>query len=245
MQIKLSGILKIIEFIRPKFYNKLTWLMVVAGLSLMSTPLCMLLASHLLNKKFSFTFSSDSDMAWGFSLCAVALLYNLFSVGIYELLIKKLTKEECAKVIEHDLNIYFKLDGIMSEELLGKIISRLETSDAIYWDDFSVIENFVRTADSAGNAFYTEMLKGKTTSLVESLNDLRRLVNNDFDEYPYTQAVTNFKMCLAPQLNCDRAGDWEDGPAYTALTDKMMSITGCINREYEHWRLVIKSVLYV
>lgn len=219
--------------------------MVVAGLSLMSTPLWVSLVNHFLNKEFSFTFSNGSDIAWGFSLCVVALLYNLISTGIHELLIKKLTKEESAKAVEHDLNIYSKLDGIMSEEFLEKIISHLETSDAIYWDDFSAIEIFVRTADSAGNAFYTEKLKEKTTTLVESLRDLRQLVNNDFDEYPYTQAVTNFRMRLAPQLNCDRAGSWENGPAYNALTDKMMIITGRMNNEYKQWRLAVKSVLYV
>jgi hypothetical protein len=245
MQIKLSDILKIIEFIRPKFYNKLTWLMVVSGLSLMSTPLWMSLVNQLLDKEFSFSFSNGSDIAWGFSLCVVALLYNLISTGIHELLIKKLTKEDSAKAIEHDLNIYSKLDGIMSEESLDRIISHLETSDAIYWDDFSAIEMFVRMADSASNAFYTEKLKEKTKSLVESLNELRRLVDNDFDKYPYTQTVTNFRMCLAPQLNCDRAGNWEDGPAYTALTDRMMLVTGRMNSEYEQWRLAIKNVLYV
>ncbi|MDO6747076.1 hypothetical protein [Gilvimarinus sp. 1_MG-2023] len=245
MQIKLSDILRVIKFIRPKFYNKLTWLMVVSGLSLMSAPLWISLVNQFLDKKFSFSFSNGSDIAWGFSLCVVALLYNLINTGIHELLIKKLTKEDGVKVIEHDLNVYSKLDEFMSEELLERTIAHLETSDAIYWDDFSAIEVFVRTADSASNAFYTEKLKEKTMSLVESLNELKGIVNNDFDEYPYTQTVTNFRMCLAPQLNCDRAGNWEDRQAYTALTDRMMVVTGRMNSDYEQWRLAIKSVLYV
>ncbi len=245
MRIKLSDILRIIEFVRPKFHNKITWLIVVAGLSLMSAPLWVSLVNHFLSKDFSFTFSNGRDIAWGFSLCVVALLYNLVSTGIHELLIKKLTKDESAKAIEHDLNIYSKLDGIMSEEFLEKIICHLETSDVIYWDDLSAIEILIRTADSAGNAFHTEKLKEKTTSLVDSLSDLKRLVDSDFDEYPYTQAVTNFRMCLAPQLNCDRAGNWEDGPAYAALTGQMMAITGRMTSEYKQWRLAVKSVLYV
>lgn len=245
MHIKLSEVLRVIEFIRPKFYNKLTWLMVVSGLSLMSAPLWVSLANQILDKEFGFTFSGGSDMAWGFSLCVVALLYNLISTGVHELLISELKKEKSAKAIAHDLGVYLKLDGIMSEEFLERIISHLETSDAIYKDDLSAIEMFVRTADSASNAFCTEQLKGKTSSLVDSLNELILLVNNDFDEYPYTQVVTNFRMCLAPQLNCERAGSWGDGPAYAALTDRMMRITGRVSSEYKQWRAAVKNVLCV
>ncbi|MFN7835395.1 MAG: hypothetical protein ACK5NY_06370 [Burkholderiaceae bacterium] len=98
-------------------------------------------------------------------------------------------------------------------------------------------------ATQAGNSFVSPNLKEKTEVLIGSITDLRLHVENEFDEYPYGQGATNFRMCLAPKLNCDRDGSWEDYPKYLALQKKMMTITAKLNTDYRAWRLMAKEVL--
>lgn len=238
-------ILKIIEFIRPRFYNKITWLVVISGLSIMSTPLWLALINALLKKELNFSFSGENDLFWGFLLCITGLIYHIISTVLHELALVVTSREKRARTLAHDTIIFERLNNQLQEEFLEKVIAHLETSDAIYWDDFSTIERFSQLATQAGNSFVSPELKEKTEVLIKATTDLRLHVQKDFDEYPYGQCVTNFRMCLAPQLNCDRAGNWEDNPKYDALTEKMMAITAKLNSEYRAWRLMAKEVLYL
>ena len=52
-------------------------------------------------------------------------------------------------------------------------------------------------------------------------------------------------MCLAPQLNLDRDGKWEDGPKYDVLVNEMMRITSSFNSTFKDWRAEVKKGLFI
>ena len=241
----ISLAIKILEILRPKFYNRLTWVVVIAGLSLMTTPIWTLLLSKLLEKNFEFSITGESDLAWGFSLCVSGLLYHLAITGKHEFLLAQNTKEKNQKIQKHDSELFMTLADSLPEEYLNRLIGYIETEDAIRWDEHRKIESFILLANEAGHSFMTPELKASTEKLTSALSEFIRFISRNFDEYPYGQGVTNFKMCLAPQLNCDRAGSWEDGPKYDALVKEMMSFTQGISVSYKEWRTTVKDALYI
>jgi hypothetical protein len=237
--------IKIFEILRPKFYNRLTWVVVIAGLSLMTTSIWTLLLNKFLEKNFEFSITGESDLVWGFSLCVSGLIYHLAITGIHEFLLAQNTKEKNQKIQKHDSELFMTLADSLPEEYLNRLIGYIETEDAVRWDEHRKIESFILLANEAGHSFITLELKISTEKLISALSEFIKFISRNFDEYPYGQGVANFKMCLAPQLNCDRAGSWEDGPKYDALVQEMMSFTQGISASYKEWRTTFKDALYV
>ena len=238
-------ILDLIKLLKPKFYNKLTWLIVISGLSIMSTPLWLIILNNVLEQELSISITSGSDTIWGFMLCFLGLTYHLINTGLLEYASSITDKHKRLKIDTHDLGIYEYLHNLLPEEYLEHLIAYIQTNDAIRYDDLKKLEKFVSSATSESYQFVTQQLNEDTKSLCDHLSSFLNHVNSDFDEYPYGQGVTNFRMCLAPQLNCDRAGNWEDGPEYDKLVSKMMDCTSNIQSFYKIWRSHIKHNLYV
>jgi hypothetical protein len=236
---------KLIELLKPKFYNRLTWTIVIAGLSLMIAPLWSVVINKVLTKEFNFSITGAADVTWGFLLCALGLVYHVFSTGLHEFALKIVAKEKESRVYAHDASLFARLAELLPEDYLINLVAGVETEHAIRWGDFRKIETFVRVASESGNSFITPKIREKNEYLISVLGDLVEFINKNFDEYPYGQAVTNFKMCLAPQLNCDRAGSWEDGPRYDALVEQMMSDTQRTITAYKEWRASVKEFLYI
>ena len=238
-------LLKLIELLRPKFYNKLTWLVVISGLSLMSTPLWITLVNLVFETNLQFSITEESDTVWGFALVLVGLTYHFINTGIHELVISKKNQAYHQRREAHDVEVFESLNAIIDEPYIDSLFDYMHTSDAIMWDDYQNLRKFAVYAMETRNQFIAEDVKLKADSFSSSLNELLSFVNSEFDEYPYGQAKTNFRMCLAPQLNCDRAGSWEDGPKYDALVRQMMEITSTVKVSYTDWRLEVKKQLLV
>ncbi|MEK0157849.1 hypothetical protein WLQ65_01605 [Pseudoalteromonas piscicida] len=238
-------LLKLIELLRPKFYNKLTWLIVISGLGLMSKPLWLTLINLIFETGFQFSITEESDTAWGFCLVLVGLIYHLINTGLHEFVLSKKEKIYNLKRNEHDIKIFQSLNAMIDETYINNLFDYMHTSDAIMWDDFQKLRNFLIYTTETTNQFVDGKLKQQMSILSTSLNDLLSFINKEFDEYPYGQAKTNFRMCLAPQLNCDRAGAWEDGPKYDSLVQQMMDKSSALITSYKEWRLAIKEALLV
>jgi hypothetical protein len=238
-------LLKLIELLRPKFYNKLTWLIVIGGLGLMSKPLWLTVINVIFETSIQLSITDNADSAWGFALVVLGLIYHFFNTGLHEFVISK--KESSQKQLSdtHDLEIFKSIDLMINEPYVDNLIAYMQTSDAIMREDFEKLRKFGVYASESRNQFLAENLKKSTETLINMLNSLLSFINKEFDEYPYSQAKTNFRMCLAPQLNCDRAGQWEDGPKYDVLIDQMMQKTSALNSNYKDWRSVIKKNLLV
>ncbi|PTP35819.1 hypothetical protein CWN95_08295 [Vibrio splendidus] len=240
-----SFILKLIEALKPKFYNKITWLIVVSGLSLMSTPLWITVVNAVFERAFELSLTNGSDTAWGFALCCLGLIYHLVNSGLYEMALSVDTKAKAEKRDKHDLEVFKGLNEAMSEDYLNNLISWVRTGDSLHWDDYGKLKGFIDQASSSTNSFLNSELSGTTLQFSQSLSNFTSFVDENFDEYPYGQTVTNFKMCLAPQLNCDRAGSWEDSAEYGELAREMVDITEAIVQSYRGWRKSIKKNLYI
>ncbi|MEZ8782602.1 hypothetical protein AB6D77_08105 [Vibrio splendidus] len=240
-----SFVLKLIEVLKPKFYNQITWLIVGSGLSLMSTPLWVSITNTLLEKTFELSITNGSDAAWGFALCCLGLAYHLVNSGLHEMAMSVDNKIKIENRDKHDVELFQHFNDAMAEDYLNNLISWIRTDDSIRLDDYRKISDFVVKASSSSSMFINEELRIKTETFNQTLTSFTNFVDQHFDEYPYGQEVINFKMCLAPQLNCDRAGNWEDSAEYGLLAQRMVDVTEAITHSYNDWRQSIKKALYV
>ncbi|WP_250154854.1 hypothetical protein [Vibrio alginolyticus] len=238
-------ILKVIDALKPKFYNKLTWLIVAFGLSLMSKPLWLGILNEILETQLQLSITDNSDTIWGFALCCLGLTYHLMSTGLHEVAVSINSKARLEKEYAHDTRVFSDLYELLEEPYLEKLIANIETNDAIYLDELNKLSAFIDAANSSGKKFISSQLKYATADLVNSLADFRGLVSKKFDEYPYGQCVTNFRMCLAPELNPDRAGDMSDLQEYNQLINAMLEKTNKISGSYKDWRSAVKETLFV
>lgn len=241
----LSIALKVLAYLRPQFYNRITWAIVITGLTLMSTPLWLVVVELVIESQLHISMGDSNQVGWGFALCFVGLVYHLLNTSLHEVASAINSKGKIAKTIEHDRNIFFELDGILNESSLRSTLESLEVNHATRLKNSEAILNFVRAAESSGKTFLTQEIKKKSEQLCKAASDLSWFISNEFDEYPYCQAVDNFQICLAPRLNCDRAGSWYDMPKYDALIAQLFSKTSALMTAYQEWRTAVKEVTYV
>ncbi|WP_318432168.1 hypothetical protein [Photobacterium leiognathi] len=240
-----SFVIKLIEVLKPKFYNKITWLIVVFGLSLMTTPLWITILNAILGKTLDLSITNDSDALWGFLLCCLGLAYHLLNTSLHEVALSVTSKATLEKKELHDKSIFIQLNDIIDEDTLGYIIYYLRSDHSLYRERDERIRNFVIKATSSSNSFLCKDINDKTKLLCESLTKFGHFVDEHFDMYPYNQSSDNYRICLAPQLNFDRAGSWSDSAAYGQLSDEMEVVIKEVENTYQGWRKSVKEKLYV
>ena len=156
---------RIINLIKPKFYNKLTWFVVGTGLTIVSKPLWIEILNAILNKKYQLNITDGNDAFIGLSLVITALIYNLFTVYFDKFLISKQVSLKEEKQINKD------------KELFNKFLETLPSNDNInflnnhdFVNPFNIrnmdgLENFVETWSNAE----TEFMDNKIEDLKKEL----------------------------------------------------------------------------
>lgn len=104
----------IFKLLLPKFYNRITWVVVVTGISLIATPLYQQVLIELAEKFLNITLPNQNLVPWGMALVIVGLCYHYFSLKNIELSKSQLVIEKERQYIEHDQNIFKQADGILS-----------------------------------------------------------------------------------------------------------------------------------
>jgi len=167
------------------------------------------------------------------------------STGLHEIAVSINSKARLEKEYTHDLKVFDELYALLEEPYLEKLLAGIETNDSIYYNELNKITIFIETAQSSSKSFISTKLQSVTAELVISLLEFRKLVSEDFDEFPYGQCVVNFRMCLAPESNPARAGSMEDRDKYVQLIDIMLEKTNQISVNYKAWRETVKELLFV
>lgn len=68
---------RIVKLLKPEFYNKITWLMVISGLALMGTPLLERILNAILKTNFSLSIMDNNASQVGITLVVIGLIYNV------------------------------------------------------------------------------------------------------------------------------------------------------------------------
>ncbi|MDO9014227.1 MAG: hypothetical protein Q7U84_05550 [Polynucleobacter sp.] len=72
-----AQVIDVVRFFRPEFYNKATWLLLIAGIALTSTSITERILFAFLDMQFNLKLTESSDSYIGLALVILGLSYNL------------------------------------------------------------------------------------------------------------------------------------------------------------------------
>jgi hypothetical protein len=136
-------VLEVLRLIRPKYYNKITWLIVSAGLILMSPPLLTAILHIFIKKITEYNLIGENDIYWGLLLVLVGLVFNIIS----QILSEKSTINfnfvyNKKGNVSINQNTFIITDTDKAQEII-KTLSKLNHNITINYNQSSFIADFV------------------------------------------------------------------------------------------------------
>ena len=117
-------IVDLIKYFIPKFHNKITGIIVIAGIGLIAPTIVDLLINAVLQQSFGFTIIDERDPYFGFALIIIGLVFN-FLVTIRQDQKKKIL---FSLSLEDD-SLYIINDGKLGVELYSVLLEIYELFD--------------------------------------------------------------------------------------------------------------------
>ena len=195
----IDKIIEIIKLFKPSFYNRITWVIVIAGLALLGTPLLEKILNAILEKEYNITITDDKDSVIGILLVIIALTYNLITSYSEKYLLHKQHNLEKKSIIEKD-NLLF--DKFLKELPSNGTIEILKThsfGDSFQLEDLRQIMNFQYEWNNAEYEFINEDLEKIRKELYENI--CKFIYKNSIGSY----SQRNGCFSTIPD-NCQ--GDW-------------------------------------
>lgn len=238
----MSNVSKILKFLFPEFYNKITWLLVLSGILLCSNPLWETLTNWFI-KNFTELEAIEfpSGPLIGLALILVGLGYNILYSYLTNRSLPKITNEE-----KHDQKIFRKADKQLSEQQLLNLTSRLTSEHAYWYEEINRVDDFIHFFKNSGNSYLSRSLMDESKKLTSELEKLMQLLVTEFEIFPREQ-TGNFRFHMHPRGNCDLSitVKTEDATTYREIREKLYESVSSVKEAYNVYRLAVKSKLYV
>jgi hypothetical protein len=162
--------------------------------------------------------------------------------------IRSLKPEKINKANDHDENLFKIADNILNEELLLKVISRLQGDESIMYLNVEKIEELIELFEKPSCIFLNENIEVFKELLVTKLKVLNEFFGDDFDMFPYEQKdLDNFRLCMNPLVNSDRGGDFSSESLQEHIRLKKILRYNCdtLLAAYDFYRKEVKKTLYL
>ncbi len=237
---------KLIKLLKPEFYNKITWAIVVAGLAILSTSLIDKLINAVFKISFNIEITDGNDAVVGLALVVIGLVYHLLSRKIEIQESNSTKREQDAKRSEHDIEVFNRTNEIMGETTLKDILDWIGTDHSYESDQKSIIDRFFHEAREHNNSYLHAEIEVKKQDFIISLGKLRSFLSLNFFVYPKEQVKIR-RFCLYPELNMDRGGfpTPEQSQRYDEKAEEMFALIDSAYENYVNYRLSVKQWLYV
>lgn len=160
---------RVINLIKPKFYNKLTWLIVGFGLGTISKPLWLEIANTVLNKNYQINITNENDTIVGFLLVITALVYNLITVYVDKFLISKQETLKQEKWLIKDKLLFEKFLEELPSTGSIEFLKTHSFQNGFYLEYLRQILNFEQNWDDAEHEFINEKLENLRKELLENI----------------------------------------------------------------------------
>lgn len=240
-------ILQAINFLRPKFYNRLTWIVVITGISLIVTPLYQQILIELAEKYLSINLPDQNLVPWGFALIVSGLCYHYFSMKNIELNNNKVVLEKERQHIEHDQNIFTHADEMLSGTAIHEFLSWLQDNHSYHHQDYDKLRGFCHFLSLEENYFLTNELQDVTQELLRSSLQLLNFLDVRFFIYPDRPIDDGTRSAMQPENHPDRSGNYsiENVKIYDSITAELNSLIEDLRDKYRVFRGTIKEKLII
>jgi len=184
-------IVKILSFLRPKFYDRITWTLVITGLGLISTSTIERIIWLMLERTIKIPIVEDIEPIYGLIVVILGLIYN---TGIKYLEYKKelltnVTPKEI--LIQHDLDL--KLLNRIREILpsngsIGFLRDNNFAGFGFRWSSMDQLHEFIIESKKPEFRFIDNELQDLLEHLIKNISEfLRKLSANSFTSNAHTE----------------------------------------------------------
>lgn len=233
--------LEIIKRFWPKFYNRIAWTVVVAGLALISSPLWEQLVTAFISKTFDLSNYIPNEPVYGILLVALGLVYHL-GASIVEVLGSRTPNPKLQAAQDHDKALAQKFFEIATED---EVIFQLEmlgsdhSSNDGRWQVLSGIERF---GDLSENEFLNKTVQESFGRLHADIKQLTTYIGAHF--FSMHNASQTY---LYPNLNIDRQGSGspEESAKYNRYAMPLIALVQSATENYRAFRRTLKTELAI
>lgn len=159
-------------------------------------------------------------------------------------LVSSPTSIEVKIEIQHDRNIFLKLNQILPEDDLRTIIDNLQTYMKFFSGDMPRIHQYYDTISKTENQFIDNDLKTEANSLAKELRALHTYTAGSFFIFPNYKIDDHYQYCLYPDNDTERnSDDFSDKNIkfFDGEIDKLNALSNTVLEQFEKFRQVIKT----
>jgi hypothetical protein len=252
MHQKLSNIFEILErflrLIRPRFYNRMTWFVVGAGLLLTATPWWGDLVNALAQQKLGVSVPvSTEHTTIGLVLVVAGLVYHLLTHSIHELVVSRRETAELNDRREHDRKIFGQLTVTAPEQQLLTVLHGIATLHQYRSSEGTLIDGVVYYLRAPSNEFLDSDTAAAAKELALALEKLRDFMSLKFFPAPSPPGA-DMRFWLFPEGNMDRSASNpspEQSRCYAELSNQLDRYVRDAERGYANFRSTVKRGLAV
>ena len=177
-------ILKVLHFIKPKFYDKITWTLIISGLGLFTTPLFEKLLSALIEKYANVKILDENASNYGLIIILLGLVYNI-TAKLIEYKIVIIEREPSPEQKLHkqlDLNLLRRIREILPSNGSIAFIKRNNFAGFSFdWDEMEQLHAFITETEKPEFRFIDSELETFKESLSINIRAfLNKLASNSF-----------------------------------------------------------------
>jgi|TARA_Y100001968_G_scaffold200049_1_gene183617 hypothetical protein len=242
----LDGWLTLLALIRPKFYNKLTWFVVAAGVGILTTPFIEIVISAVLGKTFDLEILDGNESFVGLTMIGLALLYNI-ACQFMEAVEKgrQLSKVTLSEET-HDRERFGKLDGLLDEVTLKQTLDWVDTNEFYTEEQWSCLYEYVHESSQTSSIMLNPEVEENRKTLEGQINSLLSFMAQHFFYRAGSSRQDDPHHYLYPDLNPDMDGDYEGRgiEKYHQNSKELHEHINGVRSAYDSYRKMVKRQLY-
>jgi hypothetical protein len=239
---------RVIPLIRPRFYNRITWVVVLGGILLVAAPWWSDLVNALAQKYLSVSVPSTSNnIGWGVLLVAIGLCYHVVVHSLNELVVAQRQAAVGAVHADHDKQLFSRFQQVLAEQELLDILQDIGNLH-MYWSPQSSKLSMARHfLDAPSSQFLTEQVRVAALNFTVQLSKLSNFLGRHFFEYNSPE-TGDLRFCMYPDLNLDRARRLptvEEQQQYDTFADELNAVVDDVEGGYKAFRQAVKFRLAI
>jgi len=162
----MNDLIKLIRLFIPSFHNKLTWLLVIFGISLIGTPLIEIIINKIFETQFSISITSENDITIGITIISIALIYNILTnYFVHKETIKKLENHS-----SKDKDLYDRLLIELPSKGSIDFLRNHDFHNPFHINKFDHLFNFIYEWDNAEHEFINKDIEKTKKTLLDEIN---------------------------------------------------------------------------
>lgn len=248
----MDKVLDIIKLIRPKFYNGLTWTMVLAGIGMMSNSLWVGIANGITEKFYDFSILDKFSPIYGLVLIVFALIFNTINLFLDKQEQPKIDtenrgdagqKEREQKEYEHDMEIYTRESAILGQKEVDYFCDFVGANHSYMNEDINCLWNFYKHEQLSENRYFNDVVLSSRREFAQACRKLSGFISKHFFVFPNFKIQGQLQHALYPDLNVDRGGSGkpDDMALYDKYADQLQDLLEEFQSEFESYRLSVKK----